>query len=236
MEVKSIYLDLQKAELNKRGKKSVWKLESEAFKEPLELKIGYDDEDLKLAYREIAELKHQLELHDKQITNINGENVRNYLFNEEFQNKVNNKQEQINELRGKIENQNKEISQLYKVIADAKTMIETQSGTILHLQDKVKELEKKITKQPSVYRYSTFISGHERCGLWFVDVPSGEYLVISKFEVWEHNEYVTNRDEILFDKVTVDDNCYIPMYQLVGWTELDKPTATINRTLTFIPC
>ena len=158
MEVKSIYLDLQKAELNKRGKKSVWKLESEAFKDPLELTIGYDDEDLKLAYREIAELKHQLELHDKQITNINGENVRNYLFNEEFQNKVNNKQEQINELRGKIDSQNKEISQLYKAIADLKTMIETQSGTILHLQEKVKELEKKITKQPSVYSDKTFIS------------------------------------------------------------------------------
>ena len=46
MEVKSIYLDLQKAELNKRGKKSVWKLESEAFKEPLELKIGYEDKEL----------------------------------------------------------------------------------------------------------------------------------------------------------------------------------------------
>ena len=46
MEVKSIYLDLQKAELNKRGKKSVWILESEAFKEPLELKIEYEDKEL----------------------------------------------------------------------------------------------------------------------------------------------------------------------------------------------
>lgn len=236
MEVKSIYLDLQKAELKKNWKKSVWKLESEAFKEPLELKIGYDDEDLKLAYREIADIKHEQELLDKKITRLDWDNVNHNLFREEFQNKVNNKQQQIDELREKIENQNKEISQLYKVIADAKTMIETQSGTILHLQDKVKELEKKVTKQPMVYSYSTFISGSERCGLWFVDVPSGEYLVISKFEVWEHNEYVTNRDEILFDKVAVDDNCYIPMYQLVGWTELDKPTATINRTLTFIPC
>ena len=57
-----------------------------------------------------------------------------------------------------IQKNKSEISQLYKVIADAKTMIETQSGTILHLQDKVKELEKKITKQPMVFSDKTFIS------------------------------------------------------------------------------
>lgn len=220
----------------KQTSKGTWKLESEAFKKPIELKIWYDNHELKEFYGEIAEIKHQQELQEKKIIRLDWDNVNHNLFREEFQNKVNNKQQQIDELRETIKKQNVEINQLYKVIADAKTMIETQSGTILKLQDKVKELEKKTSKQPSVYSYSTFISGRERCGLWFVDVPSGEYLVISKFEVWEHNEYVTNRDEILFDKVTVADNCYIPMYQLVGWTELDKPTATINRTLTFIPC
>ena len=46
MEVLSVYLDLQKAEPKKRGQKTVWKLESEAFKEPLELKIGYEDKEL----------------------------------------------------------------------------------------------------------------------------------------------------------------------------------------------
>jgi hypothetical protein len=46
MEVKSIYLDLQKAEPKKKGNKTVWKLESEAFKEPMELKIGYDNHEL----------------------------------------------------------------------------------------------------------------------------------------------------------------------------------------------
>lgn len=236
MEVKSIYLDLQKAELNKKGKKSVWKLESEAFKEPLELKIGYDDEDLRLAYREIADIKHEQELLDKKITRLDGDNVNHNLFREEFQNKVNNKQQQINELREKIENQNKEISQLYKVIADAKTTIETLSGTILHLQDKVKELEKKVSKQPMVYSDKTFISGHESCGLTTIEIPSGEYLLISKYIIGECNEWVVNQNDIVVEKIIVNDNCYIPMYKLVGWTPLDTPTATIYRTLTFIPC
>ena len=236
MEVKSIYLDLQKAELNKRGKKSVWKLESEAFKEPLELKIGYDDEDLKLAYREIADIKHEQELLDKKITRLDGDNVNHNLFREEFQNKVNNKQHQIDELREKIENQNKEINQLYKVIADAKTMIETQGGTILHLQDKVKELEKKLTKQPMVFSDKTFISGHESAGLSLIDIPCGEYLLISKYVIWEHNEFVNNQNDIVMEKITVSDNHYIPMYKLEWGTDLDLPTATIHWTLTFIPC
>lgn len=236
MEVKSIYLDLQKAEPSKKGKKTVWKLESEAFKEPLELKIGYDDEDLKLAYREIAEIKHEQELLDKKITRLDWDNVNHNLFREEFQNKVNNKQEQITELRWKIENQNKEISQLYKVIADAKTMIETQGGTILSMADKIKELEKKLMKQPMVFSDKTFISGHESVGLSVLEVPSGEYLVVMKYVIGEHNEYVLNQNDIVFQKVTVSDNVYVPMYQLYGGTELDVPTATIYRDLVLIPC
>ena len=236
MEVQSIYLDLQKAELNKKGKKSVWKLESEAFKEPLELKIGYDDEDLKLAYREIAEIRHEQEILDKKITRLDWDNVNHNLFREEFQNKVNNKQHQIDELRELIKKQNGEISQLYKVIADAKTTIETQSGTILSMGERIKELEKKTSKQPMVFSDTTFISGHERVGLWILEVPSGEYLLIEKYLLLEANEFVENCDGIKFNKITVTDNQYIPMYMLMGGTPLDTPTAKVYRTLTFIPC
>ena len=61
----------------------------------------------------------------------------------------------------KIENQNKEISSLYKVIADLKTLVETQSGTIIKLQEQVKLLEKKATEQPTVIHDKCFISGRE---------------------------------------------------------------------------
>ena len=73
------------------------------------------------------------------------------LFREEFQNKVNNKQHQIDELRMKLDESNKEIKQLYKVIADQKTWIETLSGTMLKLQETISEIQKKITKQPMVF-------------------------------------------------------------------------------------
>jgi hypothetical protein len=75
-------------------------------------------------------------------------------------------------LNEKIDSQSEEISQLYKVIADAKTMIETQSGTILQLQEGMKLIQKKITKQPMVFQDKTFISGHEAVGLSMIEIPS----------------------------------------------------------------
>jgi predicted nucleic acid-binding Zn-ribbon protein len=78
---------------------------------------------------------------------------------------VNNKQHQIDELREKIENQNKEISSLYKVIADLKTTVETLSGTVLHLQEQTSLIQKKITKQPTIIHDKCFISGRESSGI-----------------------------------------------------------------------
>jgi hypothetical protein len=42
MEVKSVYMDL--TEGKKKG--NVWKLESEAFKKPIKIKICYDNQEL----------------------------------------------------------------------------------------------------------------------------------------------------------------------------------------------
>lgn len=231
MEVKSIYMDL--VEGKKKG--NVWKLESEAFKKPIEIKIWYDNHDIKEFDSKIEELKHWLELHDRQITHLNGDNVNHNLFREEFQNKVNNKQHQIDELRWKIEENKSEIKSLYKVIADLKTTVETLSGTILHLQEQTSLIQKKVTKQPMVFHDKWFISWRESSGLWMINVPDGDYLMIAKYVVWEHNEYVTNQDEILMDKIHVEGQHYVPFYKLEWGTELDTPTATIYYDLVFMP-
>lgn len=230
MEVKSIYMDLQ--EWVKKW--NVWKLESEAFKKPIEIKIWYDNSDLKDISREIANIKHESELHDKRLTSIEWENVRNYLFNEEFQNKVNNKQNQIDELREKIKEKWTEINELYKVIADLKTTVETLSGTILQLQKKNKEIEKKLTVQPRVFNDKIFISWREEVMLGLYDIPDWDYLCITSLRIWEHNEYVNNKDEVLIDKIHVED-WFTPKYQLYWGTELDTPTATVYYTLLLMP-
>lgn len=231
MEVKSVYMDLQ--EWVKKG--NVWKLESEAFKKPIEIKIWYDNHDIKEFDSKIEELKHWLELHDRQITHLNGDNVNHNLFREEFQNKVNNKQHQIDELRWKIEEDKSEIKQLYKVIADLKTTVETLSGTILHLQEQTSLIQKKITKQPMVFHDKWFISWRESSGLWMINIPDGDYLMIMNTKVGEHNEYVTNKDEFIMEKIKVEGQHYVPFYKLEWGTELDTPTATIYYDLVFIP-
>lgn len=231
MEVKSVYMDLQ--EWVKKG--NVWKLESEAFKKPIEIKIWYDNHDIKEFDSKIEELKHWLELHDRQITHLNGDNVNHNLFREEFQNKVNNKQQQINELRWKIEEDKSEIKSLYKVIADLKTTVETLSGTIIHLQEQTSLIQKKITKVPMVFHDKWFISWRESSGLWMINIPDGDYLLIAKYVVWEHNEFVTNQNELLMDTIHVEGQHYIPFYKLEWGTELDTPTATIYYDLVFIP-
>ena len=231
MEVKSVFMDLQ--EWVKKG--NVWKLESEAFKKPIEIKIWYDNHDIKEFDSKIEELKHELELHDKKITRLDWDNVNHNLFREEFQNKVNNKQEQINELRRKLEEEVKEKSQLYKVIADQTTWIETLSGTMLKLQETISEIQKKITKQPTVIHDKSFISWRESSGLWMIELHDGDYLMIMKIKIWEHNEYVINQDELIMEKIHVEGQHYIPFYKLEWGTELDTPTATIYYDLVFMP-
>jgi hypothetical protein len=72
--------------------------------------------------------------------------------------------------------------------------------------------------------------------LSLIEIPCGEYLLISKYVIWEHNEFVNNQNDIVMEKISVRDNHYIPMYKLEWGTDLDLPTATIHWTLTFIPC
>jgi len=219
------------------GKKSwnVWKLESEAFKKPIEIKIWYDNKELAQFNGEIEWIKSELSKQKEKLNLVAYDQTRVFDMREEFENKNNNKQQQINELRWKIEEDKSEIKSLYKVIADLKTTVETLSGTIIHLQEQTSLIQKKITKQPMVFHDKSFISWREGSGLWMINVPDGDYLLIAKYVVWEHNEFVTNQDEILMDTIHVEGQHYIPFYKLEWGTELDTPTATIYYDLVFIP-
>jgi len=220
-------------EWKKKG--NVWKLESEAFKDPIEIKIWYDNKELAEFQKEVLWLKWQFDNHDKQIAL---QLETQWLNNESFAkiNKAfNDKQQQIDELRMKLEEEKSEIKSLYKVIADLKTTVETLSGTILHLQEQTSLIQKKITKVPMVFHDKSFISWRESSGLWMINVPDGDYLLIANYVVWEHNEYVTNRDQLVMDTIHVEGQHYIPFYKLEWGTELDTPTATIYYDLVFIP-
>jgi predicted nuclease with TOPRIM domain len=51
----------------------------------------------------------------------------------------------------KLEEERSEKKEMYKMIADLKTTVETLSGTILHLQEQTSLIQKKLTKVPMVF-------------------------------------------------------------------------------------
>lgn len=231
MEVKSVYMDLQ--EWVKKG--NVWKLESEAFKKPIEIKIWYDNQELAQFRWEVEWLKEYadnkfalIEKHDALVDNTGKLYHKNLDYIKEVEHK-------LWETDYKLSQKSSDLTELYKVVADLKWTVEMQSGTILKLQEQVKLLEKKSTKQPMVFHDKWFISWRESSGLWMINIPDGDYLMIMNTKVGEHNEYVTNKDEFIMEKIKVEGQHYVPFYKLEWGTELDTPTATIYYDLVFIP-
>ena len=231
MEVKTVYMDLQEGK--KKG--NVWKLESEAFKKPIEIKIWFEN-------KELVEFNSRLDWIEAELKERKTENITLRRENYDIDHWLKLTQEELFRqkdtnifLGEEIQKNKSELKELYKAIADAKSVIELQSGTILKLQEQVKELEKKVTKQPTVIHDKWFISWRESSGLWMINLQDGDYLMIAKYVVGEHNEYVTNQDEITFDKIHVEGQHYVPFYKLEWGTELDTPTATIYYDLIFIP-
>ena len=230
MEVKSVYMDLVEG----KRKGNVWKLESEAFKKPIEIKICYDNQELAQFNSRFEWMEKVLKAQEE--TNIATEKELNERIEHEvmLKKQLELQEKVIQEQENKINENKSELKELYKAIADAKTTIETLSWTILHLQEQVKLLEKKATKQPMVFHDKQFISWRESSWLRVCDIPDGEYLMLLNTKVWEHNEYVENEDGLIIEKVHVSWN-YVPFYKLVWGTELDTPTATIYYDLVFIP-
>lgn len=220
-------------EWKKKG--NVWKLESEAFKEPIEIKIWYDNKELAEFNRKYDSLYSAFQSIEKELDLWNTIQVGDQKEIKGLEHKLELQDWVIAKLNEKIEEEKKEKKEMYKIIADLKTTVETLSGTILHLQEQTSLIQKKITKVPMVFHDKWFISWRESSGLWMINVPDGDYLLIAKYVVWEHNEYVTNQDELLMDTIHVEGQHYIPFYKLEWGTELDTPTATIYYDLVFIP-
>ncbi len=231
MEVKSVYMDLQEGK--KKG--NVWKLESEAFKKPIELKIWFESAELAEFNRRCDNLEWVLATH-RGIMNLHADSIRwleewlkhSWELHQAFN-------WNIDKVREKLDEEWKERKELLKEVATLKSIVELQNWTILHLQEQVKLLEKKTTKQPSVFHEKCFISWRESAGLWMFNLNDWDYLMVAKYVVWEHNEYVDNKDDIVIEKIHVEGQHYVPFYKLEWGTELDTPTATIYYDLVFIP-
>lgn len=224
-------MDLQ--EWVKKG--NVWKLESEAFKKPIEIKICYDDNDKKLIDDSIEKVKNLIASHEKYIESLKSQIAEQDKYLKAYDDMLIRYENVIWEYEKDIEKKDEALKSLYKVVADIKTREETQQWAILHLQEKTGQILKNLTKQPIVIHDKWFISWHESVALWTINIPDWDYLLVAKYVIWEHNEYVENENEIIFDKVHVEGQCYFPFYKLEWWTPLDVPTATVYYDLIFMP-
>lgn len=231
MEVKTIYLDLQ--EWTKKW--NVWKLESEAFKDPLKVEICYDDNDKKFFNDKIEEVNKVMKTHinlidklENQITDLDNETKA-------YENMLTRYETVIADYEDQLQEKERDIQSLIKLIADLKMVQDTHSATILQLQESTKQISQKLTKQPTVIHDKCFISGRESAWLWMINLEDGDYLMIMKVIIWEHNEYVTNSDQLFMEKIYVEWQHYVPFYKLEWGTELDTPTATIYYDLVFMP-
>lgn len=230
MEVKEVYLDLQKVE---RKWKTTFIIEDERFDKPITLKIWYEDNDYKKYDAKVDELKKEF---DKYILRERFDS-----YKDEFLTEIKSQSHNINKLSKDLENESKLNKKQCEWIKQAKADIEKQNtelnvmkGIILQLKDKVSEIEKKIKKQPRVFHDKIFISWNEETMFGVYNIPDGDYLQILNIKIWEHNEYCENKDEVIVDKIHSQD-WLTPQYRLYGWTELDTPTATVFYDLILIP-
>ena len=232
MQVKKVYMDLQ--EWVKKW--NVWKLECDAFKKPIELEIHYDADDLEHIDHDIEWLYDVVNELNWEIRSLKAENEKLKAQQDHLLEWYLNTMNKISDIESKSSNQLELVNTLNKKFWNVENNFEQMTWAILHQDELINEIEKKITKQPMVFNDKSFVSWNESVILNTIDVPAWEYLVISKFIVWEHNEYVDNQDEILFNKVHVE-NWYDIRYELEWkWTAVDVPTATIFYNLVFIPC
>ena len=214
---------------------NVWKLESEAFKKPIKVEICYDEEDKEFFNAKLEEVQKKLDtyiaLSDKleaQITDQD-EQIKAYEV------MLSRYETLINEYEKKLSQKEKEWISVLKEVADVKTTQEVHSWAIRHLNETTALIQKKVTKQPTVIHDKCFVSWHEPVWIATIQLPDGDYLLNAKYVIWEHNEFVTNQNDLVFEKIHVEWWIYVPFYQLEWGTELDTPTATVYYDLVFMP-
>lgn len=236
MKITEIYLDLQKAEPKTKGKKTVWKLESESFKEPLTLQIKYDPEDKKRA----EEIKKEAE---------DALTMTSTIFKQLIEKELVLKEE-IEVLKKEIEVKNNLISQLEKQIAsykkeetqflleqrNQKQEMEKQSGTISHLKEVTTKMTQSLQRKPKVFGGSIFVSWNEIVFLDTINLSAWDRIQIMEVQILEKNEYVENPEvETTYEKVSINQDPHLPTFRLRSRSKVDTPTATIKYVLTYIP-
>ena len=234
MKITKVYLDLKEAKPEERFWKNVWVLESEAFKDPLVFQMEYEPSDLQRLKEQKSEVESKIEEFQKILDKEHEHVALLEWVKNKLKDELKAKDEKIEEVQELVDKHCKAIKQLSTSLDNQSEALEKRVDKLTHLEERTKELEKKLTKQPKVIHDTTFLSWIWQSYLGMIDIPDGEYLVIRQTQITEKNEFVANDDELIFDRIHIN-WWYAPEYILKGTDAVSTPTATIDRTLVFIP-
>ena len=229
-------MDLKEATHQQNQGRDVWVLEDEAFKDPITFQIEYSDHDRKTIEASKDEVQKQVKEAKMIEGRIEGkENERKELISS-YREELKIKDQKIEELTKRLEKSGKEKVQLVKEANKIKEQVENQNEQLATLKEILNEIKKKVTKEPRVFSGQTFISWNWYSVLTTAHVPDGNYILSSVTKIVEKNEYVENEDvEVGAYNLHIVDGMFMPEFELKGTTELDTPTATVNRTFTLLP-
>lgn len=234
MKVTAVYLDLQQAEKKKKNGKDVRKLESEAFKDPLNLQVVFDEDEKKYFDKKIEEQNRILKEMEEVLDGMRKEREVFEQYKIRVEQEINEKDKLIEELKRQIVIMDSENSELF---ADIETLKERIDGIDLENEDiviKTEKIKEKLERETYLFKGSDFFSSSWISYLGRYEIMAWKYLEIIKTKIKEKNEYCTNEDSTTLNIISLQ-NLYLPQYELTWTTKLDTPTATIDYDIVLIP-
>ena len=236
MKVEKIYMDLKEAKLEDKFWKDVWVLESEAFKDPITLQIGYTDKDRERVEACKKVIENQVKDAERVLQKIEDKTQEHRDLINSYREELKKKDEKIEELEKEIEKTEKEKIKVLQETKELKTTVENQNEQLATLKEILAKIKEKISRESRVYSGQTFISWNWTSALTALKLQDWNYIALWTTKIVEKNEYVENEDvEVGGYNIHVTDGIWTPEYELKGTTQLDTPTATVNWTFTLIP-
>jgi chromosome segregation ATPase len=152
MKVTAVYLDLQQAEKKKKNGKDVRKLESEAFKDPLNLQVVFDEDEKKYFDKKIEEQNRILKEMEEVLDGMRKEREVFEQYKIRVEQEINEKDKLITELQKQIIISYSENSELFANIENLNKRID---GIDLENKDmtiKTEKIKEKLERETYLFK------------------------------------------------------------------------------------
>lgn len=228
MQVKEIYLDLREWEQYAKNNNNVWTLTSEAFKDPLVLKLVYDKSDEKRFQSYVEKCNDVLKILQEKQKDLDEKIQKQQHIIEEISRIRDNE----NELLRKSEELLFKNKDCYNRILDLEDVENENKTILLNKINKINSyLEENQPKKILRYHGEELINGLDPY-YWEIEIPAWKYITIESITIHPQNEFVLNEDQTTYKTIVVEDT-YDLAIQLIGSNAIDKPTALVELDILF---